>query len=114
GGTILRTSGWKIDIRWAAIMATLHGPCWLCCRSTMRAPALGSAMVRHGLAPGSRNGPTRAVLAVSRAVLLGTNRRPTYGHGNRLNTTLTSPPRLAFLRPAQSIRPGAIWQELPS
>ena len=35
GGTILRTSGWKIDIRWAAIMATLHGQCWRCCRLTM-------------------------------------------------------------------------------
>ena len=43
-------------------------------------------MVRHGLAPGSRNGPIRAVLAVSRAVRLGTNRRRKYEHGNRLNT----------------------------
>src|SRR5207245_11685557 len=93
-------------------MATLHGQCWLCCRLTRCAPALGSAMVRHGLAPGSRNGPTRAVLAVSRAVLSGTNRRPTYGHGNRLNTILTSPPRLAFLQPDQAIRAGVIWQRL--
>src|SRR3954466_6098086 len=54
-------------------------------------------MVQHGLAPGSRNGPIRAVLAVSREVRLGTNRRRKCGRGNRLNIILTSPPRLAFL-----------------
>lgn len=74
----------------------------------------GSAMVQHGLAPGSRNGPIRAVLAVSRVVRLGTNRRRKCGRGNRLNIILTSPPRLAFLRSVQAIRAGAIRQRLLS
>ena len=60
------------------------------------------------------NGPTRAALAVSRAVRLGTSRRPMYGHGSQPNTILTSPPRLAFLQPAPAIRAGVIWQQLLS
>jgi hypothetical protein len=72
------------------------------------------SMVQHGLAPGSRNGPIRAVLAVSRVARLGTNRRRKCGRGNRLNIILTSPLRLAFLRSVQAIRAGAIRQRLLS
>lgn len=35
GGTIIGTNGWRIDIRWEAMLVTWHGPCWRCCRLMM-------------------------------------------------------------------------------
>jgi len=71
-------------------------------------PALGSATVRHGLALGRAMADyARYWRFHGRYVWARTDAGSTK-HGNRLNTILTSPPRLAFLRSVQAIRAGVI------